>query len=77
MWTAKLTVANEELFGVQMTGGIGQVNPLVEFVRWITRRSKHTFPAIMLAFAEKVSHSTTADSNNRRLCQVTYYERSL
>jgi fatty acid amide hydrolase 2 len=55
MWSAMLSAAGGESFAEQMGEGKA-AGGAFELLRWLTGRSSHTLPAIMLTIVEKVPH---------------------
>ncbi|MBF0237758.1 MAG: amidase [SAR324 cluster bacterium] len=53
IWTTMMVAAGGTPFGTMLGNG-NPVRAIPEMVRWLTRRSPHTLPAIMLAFLEKM-----------------------
>ncbi|KAK3580690.1 hypothetical protein CHS0354_017971 [Potamilus streckersoni] len=54
MWSARMSSSDGTSFCQYMANCNGQVNPYLEFFKWIFRCSNHTLPAIGLGLVEKL-----------------------
>ena len=63
MWSTKMNTSGNDEYCRLMGDLTRTVNPLVELVRWLCGRPRHTLPSIGLGFGEKLKNPAPVDAS--------------